>query len=158
MSSSYNAQIVDTTRANFDTASRIATLLKQGTERFLKLQTEALNVAFAENSKSLNAVLNKTDSGAVLAEWPSLYQANMRRISEVTRGCFEIVSQTQAEIAPLMSEYFRAYNEGARQNLDQFTKAVNEGREAASAAVKDSLAKAGVDVSGNQGAKKQKVV
>jgi hypothetical protein len=69
-----------------------------------------------------------------------------------------IVSQTQAEIAPLMSEYFNAYNEGARQNLDQFTKAVNEGREAASAAVKDSLAKTGVDMSGNQGAKKQKLV
>jgi Phasin protein len=151
MSPSYNAQIVESTRANIDTASRIAAILKEGTERLFKLQTEALNVAFAENSKSFN-------SAAALAEWPSLYQANVRRIWEVTRGCFEIVSQTQAEIAPLMSEYFKAYNEGARQNLDQFTKAVNEGREAASAAVKDSLAKAGVDASGNQGAKKQKVV
>ena len=151
MSPSYNAQILESTRANIDTASRIAAILKEGTERLFKLQTEALNVAFAENSKSLN-------SAAALAEWPSLYQANVRRISEVTRGCFEIVSQTQAEIAPLMSEYFKAYNEGARQNLDQFTKAVNEGREAASAAVKDSLAKAGVDASGNQSAKKQNVV
>lgn len=156
MSTSYNGQIVETSRANFATASRVATILKEGTERFLKLQTKALNAAFAENSKSLNAVLNKTAPAAVLAEWPGLYQANARRISEVTRGCFEIVSQTQAEIAPLMTEYFNAYTEGARQNLTQFTKAVNEGREAASAAVKDSLAKTGVGVSGNQGAKKQK--
>ena len=53
MSPSYNAQIVESTRANIDTASRIAALLKEGTERLFKLQTEALNVAFAENSKSL---------------------------------------------------------------------------------------------------------
>ena len=53
MSPSYNGQIVESTRANIDTASRIAALLKEGTERLFKLQTEALNVAFAENSKSL---------------------------------------------------------------------------------------------------------
>ena len=67
-------------QANFETALRIAAVMAEANERIFKVQSEAANAAFAENSKHLKALLNtlKTkDSGTLLLEWTGLYQANM---------------------------------------------------------------------------------
>ena len=149
----------DVRQANFETAVRIATVMAEANARLFKVQSEAANAAFAENSKHLKALLNTLntkDSGALLAEWTSLYQANMRRVLDVTRSCFEIVPQTQAEIAKLVGEPFSSATKETQQYLDQFTKAIGNGSDAAAASVKDFLAKA--IVSATLSAKKVKVV
>ena len=143
----------DGRQANLETALRIATVMAEANERLFKLQSEAANAAFAENSRHLKALLNTLntkDSGALLAEWTNLYQANMRRVLDVTRSCFEIVPQTQAEIAKLVGEPFASANKETQQYLDQFTKAIGDGRDAAAASVKDLLAKAIASASAKQ--------
>ena len=147
-------------QANLETALRIATVMAEANERLFKVQSEAANAAFAENSKHLKALLhtlNTKDSGALLEEWTSLYQANMRRVLDVTRSCFEIVPQTQAEIAQLVGEPFASANKETQQYLDQFTKAISDGRDAAAASVKDFLAKAIASASATQPAKKARL-
>jgi phasin family protein len=140
MTPRYSEQIVDGTQANIDTASRIAAVITEATERLVKLQTEAAHAAFAENARNFQALLNKTDFTAALAEWPSLYQANVQRISEITRSCFEIVSQTQAKVSQLTAQHFGAYGEAARQNLDEITNVVSEEVDTAVAGVKNLVA------------------
>ena len=150
----------DDWQANLETALRIATVMAEANERLFKVQSEAANAVFAENSKHLKALLNTLntkDSGALLTEWSNLYQANMRKVLDVTRRCFEIVPQTQAEIAKLVGEPFASANKETQQYLDQFTKAISDGRDAAAASVKDFLAKAIASASGAQPAKKEKV-
>ena len=147
----------DTRQVNFETALRIATIMAEANERLFKLQSEAANAAFTENAKHLKALLNTKDSSAIVVEWAGRYQANMRRILEVTRTCFEIVPQTQAEMAKLVGEPFTPYNKETQQYLDQFTTAITDGRDAAEVAVKNVLAKAMASVSGNVPAKKEKV-
>jgi hypothetical protein len=147
-------------QANLETALRIATVMAEANERMFKVQSEAANAAFAENSKHLKALLNTVntkDSGALLSEWTSLYQANMRRGLDVTRSCFEIVPQTQAEIAKLVGEPFTSANKETQQYLDQFTKAIGDGRDAAAASVKDFIAKAIASASATHPGKKEKV-
>lgn len=144
-------------QAYLDTALRIATIIAEANERLFKLQSDAANAAFAENSKHLKALLNTTDSAAALAEWAGLYQMNMRRVLDVTRACFEIVPQTQAEMAKWVGEPFASYNKETQQYLDQFTKAVTDGRDTAAAAVNDFLAKAMQSVSVRPAAKKENV-
>ncbi|MGZ5121021.1 MAG: phasin family protein [Burkholderiales bacterium] len=147
-------------QANLRTALSIATIMAEASQRLFKLQTEAANAAFAENSKHLTALLktlNTKDSGALLAEWTSLYQANMRRVLDVTRSCFEIVPQTQAEIAKLVGDPLASANKQTQQYLDQFTKAISDGRDAATAGMKDFLANASPSASGPQPANKEKV-
>jgi phasin family protein len=153
-------QIVDGQHANFETALRIATVMAEANERLFKVQSGAANEAFAENSKHLKALLNSLntkDSGALLAEWTNLYQANMRRVLDVTRSSFEIVPQTQAEIAKLVGEPFASVNKETQKYLDQFTKAINEGRDAATASVKNFLAQAIASASATLPTKKVKV-
>ncbi len=147
----------DGRQVNFETALRIATIMAEANEHLFKLQSEAASAAFAENAKHLKALLNTNDSNAVVVEWAGRYQANMRRILQVTRTCFEIVPRTQAEMAKLVGAPFAPYNKETQQYLDQFTTAINDGRDAAEAAVKDVLAKAMASVSGKIPAKKDKV-
>ena len=148
----------DDWQANLETALRIATVMAEANERLFKVQSEAANAVFAENSKHLKALLNTLntkDSGALLTEWSNLYQANMRKVLDVTRRCFEIVPQTQAEIVNLVGEPFASANKETQQYLDQFTKAINDGRDAAAASVRDFLAKA--IASATEPVKKEKV-
>src|ERR1700752_49544 len=108
----------DVQQVNLATALRIATVLAEANERLSKVQSDAANAAFEENSKHLKALLstlNTKDSGALLAEWTNLYQANMRRVLDVTRSCFEIVPQTQAEIAKLVGVPFASANKETKQ-------------------------------------------
>ena len=81
--------------------------------------------------------------------------ANLRRALDVTRSCFEIVPKTQAEIAHLVGEPFATANKETQQYLDQFAKAIGDGREAAAATVSDFLASA---VASATGAKPSKAV
>jgi phasin family protein len=158
--SSPNQKTGDGRQANLETALRIATVMAEANERLFKVQSDAANAAFAENSKHLKALLNTLntkDSGALLAEWTNLYQANMRRVLDVTRSCFEIVPQTQAEIAKLVGVPLVSANKETKQYLDQITKAISDGHDAATASMKDFLAKAIASASATQPAKKEKV-
>jgi phasin family protein len=151
-------EIADSSRANVDAALRIANIIAQANERLFHLQSNAVTAAFAQNAKVLGAVLNVTAAGALLAEWPNLYQANVSKLLEITRGAFEIVSETQAEVAQLMGERYAASSKGIPLNvlnLDQFAKAINEGRDAAMAGMQNIFAKAGGHV-GGEAAKRQK--
>jgi phasin family protein len=144
-------------QVNFETALRIATIMAEANEQLFKLQSDAANAAFAENAKHLKSLQNTKDTGALVVEWANRYQANMRRILEVTRTCFEIVPRTQAEMAKLVGEPFAPYNKETQHYLDEFAAAIEERRDAAAAAVKDVLAKAMASVSGNKPAKKEKI-
>lgn len=153
----YNA---DGQQMNWKTTLRIASVMAEANERLFRVQSEAANAAFTENTKHLKALLNTLntkDSGVLLAEWTNLYQANMRRILDVTRSCFEIVPQTHAEIANLVGEPFASANKQTQQYLDQFTKAIGAGRDAATATAKEFLAQAVASASANRPAKKAKV-
>ena len=153
----YNA---DGQQMNWKTTLRIASVMAEANERLFRLQSEAANTAFSENTKHLKALLNTLntkDSSALLAEWANLYQANMRRILDVTRSCFEIVPQTQSEIANLVGEPFASANKQTQQYLEQFTKAIGDGRNAATATAKAFLANAVASASANRPAKKAKV-
>jgi len=150
-------QAADSRQHNIETALRIATIMAEANERLFKLQSEAANAAFAENAKHLKALLNVRDYDALVAEWAGRYQANVRRILELTRTCFDIVPKAQAEMAKLVGERFAPYNKETQQYLDEFTTAITDGRDAAAAAVKDFLGKAMASVGGNKTAKKEKV-
>jgi len=150
-------EAVEARQAQVDTALRIATIIAEANERLFKLQSDAANAAFADNSKHLKALLSTTDPKAALAEWASLYQANMRRVLDATRTCFEILPQTQTEMAKLLGEPFASFNKETQQYLEQFTKAMTDQRDAAAAAVKDFLAKVMESVSKQPTTKKETV-
>ena len=136
-----------------DTAARIAAIMTEANERLFQLQTDAAYAAFAENSKHIQTLLENSthvrslldtkESAAALAQWPTLYQENAKRMVQVTRSWFDIVSQTQAEMAKLLGEPFVRSNPEAQQYFDHFTKAITEWHETAAGQMKGVLGMAG---------------
>jgi phasin family protein len=129
-----------------DTASRIAAIVSDSSDRLLKLQSEAGGAAFTENAQALHSALNVAGGAAAITAWPGLCQANVVRVLEVTRRWIEIMSQTQTEIARHMGERFAASGMGMPHDLVQFTKAMIEGRDAAMGGMLQFLATAGVPI------------
>ena len=150
-------QAADSRQSNLETALRIATLMAEANEHLFKLQSEAANAAFTENAKHLKAMLNVRDHDAVIREWVGRYQANIRRILELTRTCFEIVPKTQAEMAKLVGEPFAPYDSEVQQYIDEFATAITDSRDAAAATVKDVLEKTMASAGGNKPANKEKL-
>ena len=143
--------------ANVEKTLRMAVIMAEANERLFKLQSDAANAAFAENAKHLKSLLATKDPGSLLSEWAGLYQANMRRILEVSRIGFELVPETQAKMAAVMGEPFNTYTKETQKYLDQYVKAIAEGRDTAAAKVKQFLAQTMASVSGQQDPKKAKV-
>ena len=143
--------------ANVDKALRMAVVMAEANERLFKLQSDAANAAFAEHAKYLKSLLATKDSSTLLAESAALYQANVRRVLDVSRIGFEMVPQTQAKMADLMGEPFRRYTKETQQYLEQYVKAIADGRDSAAIAVKQFLAKTIASVGSQQDPKKAKV-
>jgi 16S rRNA A1518/A1519 N6-dimethyltransferase RsmA/KsgA/DIM1 with predicted DNA glycosylase/AP lyase activity len=135
-------QSVDSYQPDFAIALQIANIMTEANQRLFRIQSEAANAAFAENSAHLKALLSTPDSVATLSEWTSLCQTNMRRAFDVADSCFEIVPQARAAIAELVGEPFVSANRETQQYLDQVTKAMVNGREMAAASAKEFLIKA----------------
>ena len=141
-----------------DTAARIAAIMTEANERLFQLQTDAAYAAFAENSKHIQTLLENSthvrslldtkESAAALAQWPSLYQENAKRMVQVTRSWFDIVSQTQADMARLLGEPFVRNSPEAQQYFDHFTKAITDWHETAAGQVKGVLGMAGMSAGG----------
>jgi hypothetical protein len=62
------------------------------------------------------------------------------------------------KIAKLVGDPLASANKQTQQYLDQFTKAISDGRDAAAASVKDFMANVSPGASGPQPANKEKVV
>ena len=135
-------QSVDGYQPNFAIAMQIANIMTEANQRLFKIQSEAANAAFAENSAHLKTLLSTPDSGATFSEWTSLCQTNMRRAFDVADSCFEIVPQARAAIAQLVGEPFASANLETQKYVDQFTKVMISGREAAAASATEFLTKA----------------
>src|SRR4030095_9261543 len=136
---------------------RMAVVMAEANERLFKLQSDAANAAFAENAKYLKSMLTTKYPSALLAEWAALYQANVRRVLDVSRIGFEIVPETQAKMAGLMGEPFNKYTKETQQYMEQYVKAIADGSDTASAAVKQFLAKTIASVDGQRDPKKARV-
>jgi phasin family protein len=143
--------------ANVDKALRMAVVMAEANERLFKLQSDAANAAVAENAKYLKSMLTTRDSSSLLAEWAALYQANVRRVLDVSRIGFEIVPETQAKMADLMGEPFNKYTKETQQYMEQYVKAIADGRDTAAAAVKQFLDKTIASVGGQRDSNKAKV-
>ncbi len=135
-------QSVDGYQPNFAIAMQIAEIMAEANQRLFQIQSEAANAAFAENSAHLKTLLITPDSGATFSEWTSLCHTNMRRAFDVADSCFEIVPQARAAIARLVGEPFTSANLETQKYVDQFTKAMIGGREAAVASAKEFLTNA----------------
>lgn len=152
--STHHAATVPVIAGYADTASRVAAIASNASDRLIRLQVEAGGAAFADNAQALHAALTIAGGPAALTAWPGLCQANVVRVLEISRQWIEIVSHAQTDMARLMSGRSALFGIGIPLDLGQFTESMIEGRDAALTEMRNFLATTVAPVAAS-GAKKR---
>jgi len=108
-------------------------------EQLLKLNLDAARNALEQAGKNTRELLSITDPQELAQLRTKIAQANMQQTASYAQNIYEIVSQTQALLTKLGEEQHARLNQQAIAGAEQLAKGA-PGAEAASAAVKSSLA------------------
>lgn len=108
-------------------------------EQLLKLNLDAARNALEQAGKNTRELLSITDPQELAQLRTKIAQANLQQTASYAQNIYELVSQTQALLTKLGEEQHSRLNQQAAAGAEQFAKGT-PGAEAASAAVKSSLA------------------
>ncbi len=108
-------------------------------EQLLKLNLDAARNALEQAGKNTRELLSITDPQELAQLRTKIAQANLQQTASYAQNIYEIVSQTQALLTKLGEEQHARLNQQAAAGAEQLAKDM-PGAEAASAAVKSSLA------------------
>jgi|SRR5665647_297018 len=108
-------------------------------EQLLKLNLDAARNALEQAGKNTRELLSITDPQELVQLRTKIAQANMQQTATYAQNIYELVSQTQALLTKLGEEQRSRLNQQAAAGAEQLGKGA-PGAEAASAAVKSSLA------------------
>jgi len=108
-------------------------------EQLLKLNLDAARNALEQAGKNTRELLSITDPQELAQLRTKIAQANMQQTASYAQNIYEIVSQTQALLTKLGEEQHARLNQHAAAGAEQLAKGT-PGAEAATAAVKSSLA------------------
>ena len=109
-------------------------------QQLLKLNLDAARNALEQAGKNTHELLSITDPQELVQLRTKIAQANMQQTATYAQNIYELVSQTQALLTKLGEEQRSRLNQQAAAGAEQLGKGAPPGAEAASAAVKSSLA------------------
>ena len=108
-------------------------------EQLLKLNLEAARNSLEQAGKNTRELLSITDPQELVELRTKIAQTNMQQTASYAQSIYEIVSQTQALLTKLGEEQHTRLNQQAAAGAEQLSMGA-PGAEAASAAVKSTLA------------------
>jgi phasin family protein len=108
-------------------------------EQLLRLNLEAARAALEQQAQAARDLLSSEDPQELLNLRSRLAEASMQRTASYAQDVYELVSQTQAQLARLAEQQWSHVNERALQRESAGQQEV-PGAEVAMAAVKSSLA------------------
>ena len=134
-----NEQLAAWQKAALESTLTFAQTSLAGAEQLLKLNLDAARNALEQAGKNTRELLSITDPQELVELRTKIAQTNMQQTASYAQSIYEIVSQTQALLTKLGEEQHTRLNQQAAAGAEQLSKGA-PGAEAASAAVKSTLA------------------
>jgi phasin family protein len=134
-----NEQLAAWQKAALETTLSYAQASIASAEQLLKLNLDAARNSLEQASKNTRELLSISDPQELAQLRTKIAQANMQQTASYTQNIYEIVSQSQALLAKLSEDQFSRLNKEAVAGAEQLSKGT-PGADAASAAVKSTLA------------------
>ena len=94
--------------AGGDATRRLAEILAQGTERLLKLQSDAAASVLSDQMRLLEMPMSASDAMAAMWQLPGLYRALFEQVARHARQSYEIISQMNNDVAGLVCDAIAA--------------------------------------------------
>ena len=144
-------------KAQLEMLQQISGKVFESVEQLTQLQLKSLRAASGEQFESLHSMLSITDPKDLASLQAVLPQpaAQAERLMEFSREVYELMSNTQAEIAQLAESQVTAITQQTNELIETLSKNAPAGAEPAVAMFKSALESAGSTYESVQKAAKQ---
>ncbi len=126
-------------KANFEAATRFATVALGGAERLLEMQLKTAKEALAESVESVKTLSTVKDLQQFAEVKDSVTQPAFEKAAEYVKSVYEIASETQAEFGKLIEEQVAGFNKQFVVALDKFAESAPAGSEGGISALKTAI-------------------
>jgi phasin family protein len=134
-----NEQMAAWNQAAYDAALEYARASMASAEQLLKLNLEAARSAFEQNTQAARDLLNASDPQTMVQTRTKLAETSMQQAASYANGVYELVSQTQTQLATLFQDQIARVSKDTAAGADQVTKGI-PGAPPPSAALQSTLA------------------
>ena len=124
-------------KAAIDATIGCAQAALTGAEQLLRLNLDAARAALEQHAEAARALLGTSDPQELMRLRSRLAQQTMQQAAAYAQSVYEVVSQTQAQLAQQAEQQFARFIDDALKRAQQ---AGNPGAEVTVAAVQSSLA------------------
>ncbi|HZJ92709.1 MAG TPA: TIGR01841 family phasin [Thiopseudomonas sp.] len=144
-------------KAQLEMLQQISGKVFESVEQLTQLQLKSLRAASSEQFESLQSMLTVTDPKDLASLQTALPQpaAQAERLMELNREVYELISNTQADIAKLAESQVDATTQQTQELMETLSKNAPAGAEPAVAMFKSALETAGSTYESVQKAAKQ---
>lgn len=126
-------------KAALDATIAYAQAALAGTEQLLRLNLETARIALEQSNHATRELLSASDPQQLGALREKLLQVNVQQTANYAQQVYEIVGQTQAQLAKLAEEQFARVNQDLLKGAESLGQNA-PGSEMAIAAVKSTVA------------------
>jgi phasin family protein len=117
-----NEQLAAWNQAAYDAALSYARTSMTSAEQLLKLNLEAARTAMEQNSKVTRELLSAADPQTMMQARTRLAETSMQQAASYAQGVYELVSQTQAQLAKMFEEQVARFGKDFAAGAEQLGK------------------------------------
>jgi phasin family protein len=118
-----NEQLTAWNQAAYDAALTYARTSMASAEQLLKLNLDAARTAMEQNSKAARDLLSASDPQSMMQARTRLAETSMQQAASYAQGVYELVSQTQAQLAKMFEEQVARFSKDLAAGAEQLGKA-----------------------------------
>lgn len=133
-------QFADLSKNGVETALRFVKIYIDSTERMAKLQMDAFKNSVDETAKNAKAMTEAKDFQDIMTLRTKLAESSIENAVNFSQSVYEVISQTQQELAQLCEERMSAYGTGLSGAMEKGGKSFPPGSDFALAAMKSTMA------------------
>jgi len=135
-----NEQITEFSKANVQSAIKIASLSLENAEKLVNLNMNAVKLALAQGVEGAQAVAGVRDVQELIALRSKLAEVGVQGALGYSRGLYELASGAQAEFTALSEEAWSSYTKSVATFVDTASKSAPAGSDVAVNAFKSTIA------------------
>lgn len=133
-------QLTDLNKGAVEAALSFAQVSMESAEKLMRMQLEAAKQFVAEQSETAKALAEAKDAEAMLALRARLAEQAVDRALGYSRNVYEVATQAQQQLTKLVEQRFTAYQQETAAAMEKMIQAAPGGSDAASAAIKSTIA------------------
>lgn len=136
----YQEELIKASSNGVEAALRFSQISLGGLERIVRIQLDASRQALDEQAKAAQELTKLHDSKQAIQHLNKLAADAVEHSVNHSRGLYEVLSETQSELAKLAEENIGSFNKNLINVIDSLAKNAPAGSDAAVNALKSGIA------------------